>query len=110
MKALTDPMREVIDERRRVALREYLRANLFDGIEDGVLTAPIPQFLDDLTEVVEDFVADAANFRAALQSEHARLVLVIDAALIGMTEAHGRLPRADCPICELVFEDTEDVG
>lgn len=39
-------------------VREYLRANLFDGSEDGVLTVPIRDHLDFLVELVIDLFSE----------------------------------------------------
>ena len=39
------------------ATREYLRANLFDGDEDGTFGSTISHHLDELTEVVDDLTA-----------------------------------------------------
>jgi hypothetical protein len=37
-------------------VRQYLRANLFDGDENGILTVTISYHLDYLTELVIDLV------------------------------------------------------
>lgn len=39
-------------------VREYLRANLFDGSEDGVLTVTISDHLDFLVELVIDLFSE----------------------------------------------------
>lgn len=45
-----------MDQSSATALREHLVANLFDGDDAGLLTAPIAGHVDDIVEVVGDWL------------------------------------------------------
>lgn len=42
----------------RESIRDVLRANLFDGSDEGLTTMPAKVFLDDASEVIADWLAD----------------------------------------------------
>lgn len=54
-------------------LREYLRANLFDGSEDGVATVPVSVLLDDLEELIGQWLVGLAVTLLEAHDEYASL-------------------------------------
>jgi Skp family chaperone for outer membrane proteins len=49
--------------------REYLRANLFDGSEDGTVTMKVSRLLDEVTELVDEAVKNLEAERNRLDKE-----------------------------------------
>lgn len=58
----------------RAVVRETLVANLFDGDDEGFLSAPLREHVDDITDVVMESVLDAflASPQAAEELARAR--------------------------------------
>ncbi len=48
-------------------LREYLKANMFDGDEGGSLTMPIPVLLDEIVTCVALFLIEASGAAEAVE-------------------------------------------
>jgi len=43
----------------RPELRDLLRANMFDGDEDGTVTMPVATLLDEVVDIVAEYAAIA---------------------------------------------------
>ena len=86
---------------REPQTRDYLRANLFDGSEDGTVVK-ISTWLDELTEVVDTMLAEARAEADRLRQQNHDAAAARDKETAALRSEVDRFENAAARACELV--------